>query len=94
MKYTNYIHILSNSQPNNHHTPHCTKTLNNILSNKPHDIIVEIFQEHNHTFKIKTINSTILQQFIDNKNDRNTLNNLLLQHLNTGGYEFDIKIYF
>ena len=94
MLYTNYIHILSNSQPNNHHTPHFTKTLNNILSTKPYEIIVEIFQEHNHTFKIKTINSTILQQFIDNKNDRTTLNNLLNQHLNTGGYEFDIKIYF
>jgi len=94
MTYTNYIHILSNYQPNNHHNSHFTKTLNNILSTKPYEIIVEIFQEHNHTFKIKTINSTILEKFIDNKDDRTTLNNLLLQHLNTGGYEFDIKIYF
>ena len=94
MLYTNYIHILSNSQPNNHHTPHFTETLNNILSTKSYEIIVELFNEHNFTYKIHTINSTILQQFIDNKNDRNTLNNLLEQHLNTGGYEFDIKIYF
>ena len=94
MLYTNYIHILSNSKPNNHHTPHFTETLNNILSTKSYEIIVELFSEHNNTYKIHTINSTILQQFIDNKNDRNTLNNLLEQHLNTGGYEFDIKIYF
>ena len=93
MTYTNNIQILSNYKPNNHSTEF-TEILNNILSTKPHEIIVEIFQEHNHTFKIHTINSTILQQFIDNKNDRTTLNNLLLQHLNTGGYEFDIKIYF
>ena len=94
MLYTNYIHILSNSKPNNHLHSHFNKTLNNILSTKPHEIIVELFNEDNLTYNIKTINSTILEKFIDNKDDRNTLNNLLLQHLNTGGYEFDIKIYF
>ena len=94
MLYTNYIHILSNSKPNNHHTPHFIKTLNNILSTKSYEIIVELFNEDNLTYNIKTINSTILEKFIDNKDDRNTLNNLIEQHLNTGGYEFDIKIYF
>jgi hypothetical protein len=94
MKYTNYLQILSNYQPNNHHNSYFTEILNNILSTKSYEIIVELFNEHNFTYTIHTINSTILQQFIDNKNDRNTLNNLLQQHLNTGGYEFDIKIYF
>ena len=94
MLYTNYLHILSNSKPNNHHTSHFTEILNNILSTKSYEIIVELFNEHNFTYKIHTINSTILQQFIDNKDDRDHLNYLIEQHLNTGGYEFDIKIYF
>jgi len=93
MKYTNNIQILSNYKPNNH-SSYFTEILNNILNNKPYKIILEIFEEHNYTNKMYTITSTILQQFIDNKNDRTTLNNLLQKHLNTGGYEFDIKIYF
>ena len=94
MKYTNYIHILSNYKPNNHHNSHFTEILNNILSTKSYEIIVELFNEHNFTYKIHTINSTILEKFIDNKDDRNHLNYLIERYLNTGGYEFDIKIYF
>ena len=93
MTYTNNIQILSNYKPNNHPTEF-TEIFNNILSNKPHEIILELFHEHNYTNQMYTINSTIFQQFLDNKTNRTTLNNLLLQHLNTGGYEFDIKIYF
>ena len=58
MTYTNNIQILSNYKPNNHSTEF-TEILNNILSNKPHEIILELFHEHNHTNKMYTINSTI-----------------------------------
>jgi hypothetical protein len=95
MIYKNNILVLTNYSTNPYNPPSFHNKLNQIFSKNDYKIILEIFFEDEHTNKMIEIHTkTLFDLFFNNKNNKNTLNNLLLEHFDLGGFEFNIKIYF